>query len=270
MRAAVACLLLPVLLGAGPEPAPPAGDHVAALAQTWSCRTLRREITHHDGVRKGQRIEVVNDVRPAGDAATYVLNDRYEFDPDSGQWRVSIGTESPIPIEGVAPPWPGETWVFVGRQTGGATARMTYDFFSERDMRRKIEFFKAGEWELSSAERCSRGEEPPSANVCIASSVEARLTSFAPVEYRLIPPNSPEGTVEIVVHLDERSRVRSTSTVRSPSGSLTAAFVQALRASTFQTEIYDCRTLAADVTVTATFAANRFSILYRAPVPKPG
>jgi hypothetical protein len=59
--------------------------------------------------------------------------------------------------------------------------------------------------------------------------------------------------------------VRSTTIVKSPSSYLTAALVRSLRASTFQTEIYDCRTVAGEVRVTGTFLNNRFTLTYRAP-----
>jgi hypothetical protein len=46
----IACALAPlILLGATPSPAPevpgwPAGDHVAALAGTWACRTVATRV----------------------------------------------------------------------------------------------------------------------------------------------------------------------------------------------------------------------------------
>jgi hypothetical protein len=261
MRAAIACVLLPTLLGAAPEAGLRAEDHVYALAQTWSCRTMRGAETHKTGTRTGDRVDVLNDVHPAG-APAYVLNDRYGFDPATAQWHVVLGTGSPIAIEAIAPPWTGATWELTGRQIGGAPARVTYELFSDQDMRRKIGFLSGGAWRLSGAERCIRGEESPPANVCIASNAPSHLVSFAPLDFRTMPTQTPDGTVEIVIHLDEQSQVRSTTTIQSPSQVLTAAFLQSVRASTFQTEIRDCRSVASDYKMRGTVANNRFTLQY--------
>jgi hypothetical protein len=261
MRAAIACLLLPTLLGAAPEAAARADDRVYALAQTWSCRTMHGAETHKTGTRTGDRVDVRNEVNPAGEPP-YVLNDRYGFDSATAQWHVVLGAGSPIAIEAIAPPWTAATWELIGRQIGGGPARVTYELFSERDMRRKIEFLSGGAWALSSAERCFRGEELPPADVCIASSMQSHVVAYAPLSLRAIPPQTPDGTVEIAVHLDERSNVRSTTTIQSPSQFLTGALLQAVRASTFQTEIRDCRTVASDYKMTATFSNNRFTLQY--------
>ena len=261
MRATIACLLVPLLLGAAPEAAPPAADHVAVLAEKWSCRTIRGAETHKTGTRNGDRIDVVNEVTPT-DEKPYVLNDRFGFDPATARWHVVLGVDSPIAIEAIAPPWTGATWEITGRQVGGGPARVTYELLAERDMRRKIEFLSAGVWTVSGAERCVRGEESPPPDVCIASSAPARLVSFAPLARNGIPPQTPEGTVEVVIHLDDRSHVRSTTTVQSPSPFLTGAFLQSVRASTFQTAIRDCRTIASDYTMKATFAGRWFGIQF--------
>jgi hypothetical protein len=261
MRAVIACLLVPMLLGAAPEAAPPAADHVSVLAEKWSCRTMRGAETHKTGTRTGDRIDVVNEVTPT-DEKPYVLNDRFGFDPATAQWHVVLGAGSPIAIEAIAPPWTGAMWELTGRQVGGRPARVTYELLAERDMRRRIEFLSAGAWTLSGAERCVRGEESPPADVCIASSAPPRVVSFAPLSPNTIPLQTPNGTVEIVVHLDDRSNVRSTKAVSSPSPFLTSAFLVSVRASTFQTAIRDCRPVASDYTMRGTFNGRRFRLEY--------
>ena len=155
-----------MLLGAAPEAGPLPNDHVPVLAEKWSCRTMRGAETHKTGMRTGDRIDVVNEVIPAGEPP-YVLNDLYGYDPVIAQWHVVLGAGSPIAIEAIAPTWTAATWVIVGRQIGGGPARVTYELLSERDMRRQIEFLSGNTWRLSSAERCLRGENLPPRDVRI-------------------------------------------------------------------------------------------------------
>ncbi|GEM_PF-1730813 len=262
MRVAVACCLFSLLLGVAPAPLPPAGDRVGILAETWSCRTLLGAETHKAGARTGDQVDVRNDVHPPGDAAAYTLSDQYVFDPASNRWRAVLAAGSPIAIEAFAPPWTGAMWQLTGQQAGGTSARVTYELFSDRDMRRKIELQSGGEWTLTSAERCVRGGTAPPEDVCIASGSPARLISFAALDPRTIPPQTPDGTVEFVIHLDENSHVRSTTTVQSPSHFLTGAFLQSVRNAVFQTEVRDCRPVASDYRMTGTFSNNRFTLQY--------
>jgi uncharacterized protein len=61
------------------------------------------------------------------------------------------------------------------------------------------------------------------------------------------------GTVQVVVSLDPTSRVVGTRIMSSPSAILNQAALAAARASTFQTEIYECRPIAADYIYTVSF-----------------
>jgi TonB family protein len=61
------------------------------------------------------------------------------------------------------------------------------------------------------------------------------------------------GTVQVVVSLDENSQVVGARIQSSPSAILNAAALAAVRASTFQTEIRDCRPLARDYIYTVDF-----------------
>ena len=55
-----------------------------------------------------------------------------------------------------------------------------------------------------------------------------------------------QGTVQVIVSLNENSRVIGTRVQSSPSGILNNAALSAARQSTFQTEIRDCKPIAAD------------------------
>ncbi len=62
-----------------------------------------------------------------------------------------------------------------------------------------------------------------------------------------------QGTVQVVVSLDENSRVVGARIQSSPSAVLNPAALAAARASTFQTEIRDCRPLAGDYIYSVSF-----------------
>jgi TonB family protein len=74
------------------------------------------------------------------------------------------------------------------------------------------------------------------------------------------PPLAAEagisGDVTVLVSLDEQSRVRDVRVVSSPSALLDAAALRAARASTFRTEVRDCRPIAADYAFIVEFTAQ--------------
>jgi TonB family protein len=78
--------------------------------------------------------------------------------------------------------------------------------------------------------------------------------NVAATTLRVAEPDTPEqaqregisGTVQVVVSLDANSHVRGTRIGSSPSTVLNAAALAAARESTFQTEIRNCRPVAAD------------------------
>jgi hypothetical protein len=250
---ALAGLLLPGLLAAAPEPPASSVDHVYALTGTWTCRTLRGAETRHVGTRTGDMLDVVNDVRPAT-GRPYTLDDRYIFDPAGGMWHIVLGAGTPIAIEAVAPPWTGATWELHGRAAGGFSERVTFELIGESVLRRKIEAASSGgTWLLTSAELCNRGEDAPPRNACISSDSPAFVVALAALDRRTLPLQTPYGTVEIHVELDDHSRIVSTKTVRTPSPYLSGMVVQALRVSTLQTAVRDCRPVASGYDFTIRF-----------------
>jgi uncharacterized protein len=90
--------------------------------------------------------------------------------------------------------------------------------------------------------------------VCARPNVAARVVR--PVEPdipALAQQQGIEGTVQVVVSLDENSRVTSASIQTSPSAVLNQAALAAARASSFQAEIRDCRPIAAKYLYTVEF-----------------
>jgi protein TonB len=65
-----------------------------------------------------------------------------------------------------------------------------------------------------------------------------------------------QGTVQVVVSLNESSRVTATRVQSSPSAILNNAAVSAARQSTFQTEIRDCKPIAADYIFSVEFTSQ--------------
>ncbi|HEY0613206.1 MAG TPA: energy transducer TonB [Candidatus Elarobacter sp.] len=81
---------------------------------------------------------------------------------------------------------------------------------------------------------------------------------------RAVEPDTPalaqqqgiSGTVQVIVSLDATSRVTSTRVQSSPSSVLNSAALSAARQSTFQTEIRDCKPIAADYIFTVDFSSQ--------------
>jgi hypothetical protein len=239
-------LLAPAGARSAEPPAASAADHVLAMVGTWTCHTIHGSLTRQVGARVGGVLEVANDVQQAN-GVKYTLVDRYTFDESAGVWRVALGAGSEIAIDGTAPPWNTATWDVSGRGPRGVTEHVRYELLADGDLRRSISFESpdgSGTFVLASAERCTPGEQPPPADACIVTDAPAQLVELARIDLRSLPPETAHGPVEILVQLDERSQITSTSVVQSPSPYLISRVVQALRLSKFQTALDDCRPFA--------------------------
>ncbi len=81
---------------------------------------------------------------------------------------------------------------------------------------------------------------------------------------RAVEPDTPPmaaqqgitGTVQVVVSLDASSHVTGTHVQSSPSALLNSAALSAARSSTFQTEVRDCKPIAADYIFSVEFASQ--------------
>jgi len=85
-----------------------------------------------------------------------------------------------------------------------------------------------------------------------------------PTTLHAVEPDTPPmaqqqgitGTVEVIVSLDASSKVVGARIGKSPSGILNNAALQAARQSTFQTQVRDCKAIAADYIFTVDFSSQ--------------
>ena len=243
----VACALAPlILLGATPSPAPevpgwPAGDHVAALAGTWACRTVEGVIVHASGARVGDELTVQNDVVRAGKQSSF--EDRYVFDEPLARWHVWSGLGG---FGGGAGAWTGTSWTVEGENKDGVAVRMTVELLPGGDFRRSFAYDNGSPtWFTYSVERCTPGKTPPSPDACIAKYYPATTLETGAQDafgsYIL-----GGGTVYVVVSLDENSRIVATRVQSSPNPELSGLALRQTRRSKFRTAILDCKPRAAD------------------------
>jgi len=233
-----------------------AADHVSTLAAPWTCRTLRDAITRKSATQSPNEVDVENDVHPA-QGAPYRLHDRYAFDPSAQVWHVRLGAGSDIELVGDAPAWTGDAWTIPMQGAGGRQARVRYEMRGAQ-MRRSIEnLVPGGTWVLASSELCNPGSDPPAAGACINASAPARLVQRGLGGRFDIPPQTPHGVVEIIVHLRADSTIGSTTVVRTPSPYLSSAALQIIGVSTFQTAVRDCVPQESDYLFMMGFAGRR-------------
>lgn len=243
----IACALAPLaLVCATPSPAPEvpgwaAGDHVAALAGTWSCRTVEGAIVHASGSRAGDEVTVHNDVVRAGKQSSF--NDRYVFDQLLARWHVWSALGG---FGGGAPAWTGPSWTVQGENQDGVAVRMTVELLPGGDFRRSFAYDdRSPAWFTYSVERCTPGKTPPPPDACIAKSYPATtLETGTPDAFGTV--NLGGGTVYVVVSLDESSRIVATRIQSSPNPELNMLALAQTRRSKFRTAIIDCKPIAAD------------------------
>jgi hypothetical protein len=254
VRTLIASALAPlVLLAAAPSPAPdaPAGsaaDHLYALAGTWACRTVEGVIVRATGSRVGDQLTVHNEVERAGKRSSF--DDVYVFDPALGRWHVQSALGG---FGGGAPPWTGATWTVQGENAEGEARRLTHELLPGGDFRRTFSLDNhSPAWFAYSVERCTPGNTPPSRDACIAKSYPPTTLQAAPADPYL-PPNTPSGTVNVVVSLDASSRVVGTRVQSSTRPELNLLALAQTRRSTFRTAIIDCKPVAADYIFSVSF-----------------
>ena len=247
------CALAPLaLFAAAPPPTEipgwPAGDHVAALAGTFACRTVEGVIVRATGSRVGDQLTVHNEVERAGKRSSF--DDVYVFDPALGRWHVQSALGG---FGGGASPWTGESWTVQGENSDGRTVRMTHELLPGGDFRRTFSYDNhSATWFAYSVERCTPGNTPPSPDACIAKSYPPTTLQAAPPDPYL-PPNTPSGTVNVVVSLDASSRVVGTRVQSSTQPELNLHAISQTRRSTFRTAIVDCKPIAADYIFSVSF-----------------
>ncbi len=243
---------------AAPEPTPSVStDRVFSLAGTWACaaadgsRTIRQV-----GTREGDRVDVVRTVQPAK-GEPYTAHDRYAFDPAAGLWRVDFDAGTPGVLHAMSTVWNAgdRTWSAVGRDAQGKVQRVRFEMVGTKLARTQLreEPPASSHWVAHGSELCARGDEPPKLVTCAVPNVAARTIVAAAPSMNDVPPGTPSGTVQVVIALDEQSHITSAAIVSSTAPALNPVALRSARASQFQTEIRDCRPIAAKYIYTIDF-----------------
>jgi hypothetical protein len=238
------------LFGAiAPAPAQAPVDHVYDLAKPWACRTVEGVLVRQAGARDGENIVVPTDVERNGKHQQY--EDRYEFDRTLGRWHVQSGLGG---FSAAASPWIGDTWVVQAENADHRPVRMTTELLPGGDFRRTFAYDNSGRgaWFAYSVERCTVGATPPAADACIAQRYPATTLVAEPVKPWLVPPNAPSGSVQVLVSLDENSRITETRVLHSDALELNMIALATTRASRFRTAIVNCKPVAASYIFTVT------------------
>ena len=250
---AVLPLALAAAAVAAPEPEPSApvpADRIFSFAGRWACTAADGSRTVRGvGTRDGNVIEIVNDVQP-GHAAPYTSRDRYAFDRVAGVWRVDFDAGTPTAIHALSVPWTGSgrTWSALGRDAHGTLQRVRFEVLGTELARTIMREEPPGSsrWVVLDAELCARGDAMPTPPPqCAVPNVPARTIVTAQPSMRDVPRGTPLGTVQVIVGLDEQSRIVSTRIMSSPSAALNQLAIRTVLASKFQTEIHGCRPIAA-------------------------
>ena len=82
------------------------------------------------------------------------------------------------------------------------------------------------------------------------------INAVAPDTPPLAQQQGITGTVNVMVSLDENSKLVAAQVVKSPSSLLNNAALQAARASTFATKIVDCKPVAAQYLYVVDFTSQ--------------
>jgi len=95
-------------------------------------------------------------------------------------------------------------------------------------------------------EQCRRVEEPPFPTTCAQPNARARTLHAEAPDYPLAARGLRSGQVVVLVRLDQHSRVYDARIFRSSNAVFNRAALGAAVLSTYQTEVRDCRPVAAD------------------------
>ncbi|HYW54400.1 MAG TPA: energy transducer TonB [Candidatus Elarobacter sp.] len=133
---------------------------------------------------------------------------------------------------------------------------MTIETLPGGDFRRTFAYDRGrsgADWFAYSVERCTPGTVPPAADACIAARYPPTTLEVAPDMGWGLGPNAPNGTVRVLVSLDEASRVTRVRVVSSTAPELNIAAMERTKRSRFRTAIVNCKPIAADYIFTVDF-----------------
>jgi hypothetical protein len=130
---------------------------------------------------------------------------------------------------------------------------MTVELLPGGDFRRTFAYDNGNPvWFPYSVERCTPGKTPPSPDACIAKHYPA-TTLEAGADDPFGSYNLGGGTVQVMVSLDENSKVVATRILSSPNPELNMLALKQTRRTKFRTEIVDCKPKAADYVFSVSF-----------------
>lgn len=237
------------LLGASPAPAPaalPAGDRVAELVGTWTCRNPAGVVSTVVYRAENGRI-AATETSSAGSIAT----DLFRPDP-SGGWHVDRTTKYGT-LTGYGPAWTSGPWVIDENQKHGTQIR--YERIDDHTMRRTFSISGRAPY---SGEICVQGGAPPDLALCAVPDMPALVLRAAMPDIPLAAQASGiSGIVDVLVSLDATGRVVDATIEKSDHPALNAASVAAARNSTYQPALHDCKPVASTYSFRVEFNAQR-------------
>ena len=248
MTRSLACMLAVALLGASPAPipsSPPAGDRVAELVGTWTCRNPAGGLSTAVYRAENGRI-AVTEMSASGSIATDV------FRPDpSGGWHVDRTIKSGT-FSGYGPAWTTGPWVIADSQKHGS--KILYERIDDRTLRRT---FTMSDRAPYAGEVCAKGDVPPDPALCAVADIPAGVVRA------LVPDTPPEaqakgvqGRVDVLVSLDAQGRVVDATIKHSDYAVLNAPSIASARNSTYIPALHDCKPAPSQYTFTVEYSAQ--------------
>jgi hypothetical protein len=251
-------VLVPLLLAASPPPPAPSGDVATALATVaalhghWTCSTASgTPVTrsYASPVRANDRVDtaVYGRAESTQNGLPVTSYERIAADHDVTTVHIE-SVDGSATLETAAP-----TEVrFRGKAFNGAALALVYAF-DGTTMQRTAD---VGGKRVAD-ERCSRQPDAPTPANCPQPNVPATvLHGVEPVPSALASVDRVTGTVVIFLVLDDRSQVMWTSVARSPSLLLDQSSIDAARASTYRTEVRNCKPIASGYVFGVSYATR--------------
>jgi TonB family protein len=251
MMRSPAALLAIALLAASPQPAasPPAahaGDRVAELIGSWTCRNPFGVLSSI--VYRAERGGIVATETSAG--GTVTANDFFTPVP-SGGWTVERAAKYGS-FSGYGLAWTTSPWNIAEPQKHGAEIR--YERIDDRTLKRTFHISGRAPY---AGEVCAMGDDPPDPALCAVRDVPATVVNAVEPD---TPPAAVQrgitGKVDVLVSLDAEGHVTAAAIEQSPSVVLNAGSLVAARLSRYQPALHDCKPVPSEYTFTVEYSAG--------------